>query len=342
MTGDQRPANSTRPLNESLDIDLALQAAGLGVWEMNPITKQVRWDERCRQLFGIHSHPVVFQDTLAFIHPEDVDRVNLAVQWALNPASDGNYQLTYRTLGEDGRVRWIQSTGRRYLDQTGQPIRFAGVAQEVTEQAETRQREAAVHQLAQRQQRIYEAITASTPDLMYVFDFTYRFTYANQALLAMWGKTWEESIGKTLLENGYEPWHARMHEQEIDRVVVTKQPIRGEVSFPHATLGSRIYDYVFAPVLNDQGEVEAVAGTTRDITDLKRAQEIKEEAQRQLLALFEQSPVGLATYSADEALVIQWANAFFGELVARPPRLLPANPCWKPCLNSKGRGLINS
>ncbi|KQS91662.1 hypothetical protein ASG21_04130 [Chryseobacterium sp. Leaf394] len=89
----------------------------------------------------------------------------------------------------------------------------------------------------------------------------------------MWGKTWEASVGKTLLENGYESWHATMHEKEIDEIKNTKLPIRGEVSFPHATLGKRIYDYIFTPVLDKDGELVAVAGATRDVTDRKNWEE---------------------------------------------------------------------
>src|ERR1700761_4337880 len=94
----------------------------------------------------------------------------------------------------------------------------------------------------------------------------------------MWGKNWDDAIGKGLRENGYEEWHAQMHEREIDHVVATKASVRGEVSFPHAVLGKRIYDYILIPVLNEQGEVEAVAGTTRDITERKN-----HEQQLQLL-----------------------------------------------------------
>lgn len=130
---------------------------------------------------------------------------------------------------------------------------------------------------AEQRRRLYETITSSTPDLIYVFDLNYQFIYANEALLAMWGLTWEESIGKRLLEVGYEPWHAEMHEREIDQIVVTRQPIRGEVSFPHATLGRRIYDYILVPVLNAEGHVEAVAGTTRDITSLRELSRQKDE-----------------------------------------------------------------
>ena len=124
-----------------------------------------------------------------------------------------------------------------------------------------------------QQKRIYETITSGTPDLMYVFDLEYRFTYVNSALLQMWGKTWDKAVGKGLRENGYEEWHAQMHEREIDHIRATKQSVRGEVSFPHATLGKRIYDYILIPVLSQEGEVEAVAGTTRDVTERKLLEE---------------------------------------------------------------------
>lgn len=125
---------------------------------------------------------------------------------------------------------------------------------------------------AERRTRLYESFLNNTPDLAYVFDLQYRFIYANSVLLQMWGKTWDEAIGKTCLELGYEPWHADMHSREIDQVVATKQPIRGEVPFA-GTFGRRIYEYIFVPVLGPDGEVEAVAGTTRDTTERQQAEQ---------------------------------------------------------------------
>ena len=123
-----------------------------------------------------------------------------------------------------------------------------------------------------RQRRIYEAALSNTPDLVYVFGRDHRFVYANEALLRMWGKTREEAIGRNCLELGYEPWHAEMHDREIEQVVATRRSIRGEVPFTGAD-GRRIYDYIFAPVLGANGDVVAVAGTTRDITERQEAEQ---------------------------------------------------------------------
>lgn len=121
--------------------------------------------------------------------------------------------------------------------------------------------------------RAFDALLQATPDLLYVFDRQHRFIYANDALLAMWGMSWEQAQFKTCLEIGYEPWHAAMHDEEIDRVIATRQPIRGDVPFPHHQKGLRIYDYIFTPVIGLDGEVEAVAGTTRDVTDRRQHEE---------------------------------------------------------------------
>ncbi|RZA29590.1 MAG: GAF domain-containing protein, partial [Lysobacteraceae bacterium] len=59
---------------------------------------------------------------------------------------------------------------------------------------------------SEQRRRLYETFLSNTPDLAYVFDLEHRFTYANEVLLTMWGRSWEESIGKTCLELGYEPW----------------------------------------------------------------------------------------------------------------------------------------
>lgn len=163
------------------------------------------------------------------------------------------------------------------LKEAGAIIGIMDVATEVTEQVLARQKVEAAKQEIEKQKRLYEAISNNTPDLQYIFDLNYQFIFANEALLAMWGQSKEEALGKGMRELGYEEWHAAMHEREIDQIVDTRQPLRGVVTFPHAELGRRVYDYLLVPVLNEKGEVEAVAGTTRDITEIKQAAALLEK-----------------------------------------------------------------
>ncbi|WP_158798832.1 PAS domain S-box protein [Pedobacter sp. L105] len=220
------------------------------------------------------------------IHPEDMEKVKAAIADAIREKKI--FQLEHQVLRADGTPGWTFSRAVPILDDQGEILEWFGTASDITERkkAEEGVNEWRAH--SDQQKRVYETITSNTPDLMYVFDLNYRFTYANTALLSMWGKTWDNAIGKGLLENGYEPWHAEMHEREIDKIKLFKKPIRGEVSFPHATLGRRVYDYILTPVLNEQGEVEAVAGTTRDITERKQWEDSLANSAEELQAINEE------------------------------------------------------
>ncbi len=166
-----------------------------------------------------------------------------------------------------------------------------------------------------RQRRLYEAILTNTPDLAYVIDLEHRFIYANEGLLKMWGKTLDEAIGRTFLELGYEPWHAAMHDREIDEVAATKRPIRGEVPFT-GTFGRRIYDYLMVPVVGADGQVEAVAGTTRDVTEHKKSEEALRQARSQLETALLAGEIG--TYVWDIAADRLYGDSNFTALFGVP------------------------
>ncbi len=166
---------------------------------------------------------------------------------------------------------------------------------------------------ADRQKRLYETVLTNTPDFMYVFSLDHKVIYANDSLIRMWGRGYEGAIGKTFLEIGYEPWHAEMHDREIDQVRATRQPVRGEVPF-NGTLGRRQYDYIFVPVFGADGEVEAVAGTTRDVTDRKEYEERLRQSESRLAGIFQQAPIFMCVLRGEQH-VFEMANDRFYSLV---------------------------
>lgn len=198
--------------------------------------------------------------------------------WDEYPGLDGSeFEKVYRRAAREGTTETLTAyypDHERYYEvnvfpaQNGITVYFRNVTRRIS----TEENLMDVQRETERQRRLYEAILSNTPDLAYVWGLDHRFIYVNEGLLKMWGKTWNEAIGKNCLELGYEPWHAAMHDREIDEVAATKKPVRGEVPFT-GTFGRRIYDYILVPVFNADGEVEAVAGTTRDVTDLKKIQE---------------------------------------------------------------------
>jgi len=131
---------------------------------------------------------------------------------------------------------------------------------------------------SERLRRMYETTLDSTPDFFYVFDLEHRAIYANEALRKVWGVA--DVRGKRWMDLGYEQWHADLHDSEIERVIATRAPIRSEIPFT-GTNGTRVYDYIFAPVFGSAGEVVAIAGVTRDVTERQAAEQaVREQAAR--------------------------------------------------------------
>ena len=213
-----------------------------------------------------------------YIHPEDQALVLESINEAIRTKSP--FELEHRVLRVDGSLGWTYSRAIPILDASGSIVEWFGTASDVTRRKLAEAERERLAALSERQRRIYEAALSNTPDLVYIFDLDHRFIYANEALLAMWGRSREDANGKTCLELGYEPWHAEMHDREIDQVVATRRPIRGEVPFT-GTNGRHIYDYIFVPVVDTAGNVVAVAGSTRDVTERQAAeQEIRAQSER--------------------------------------------------------------
>lgn len=124
-----------RLLEESEErIRLAAEAAAIGTWDFNPETNELRWDDRCRALFGVSPGKAVsYEDTfLAGLHPEDRERAHRAVQAAIAPEGSPHYDIEYRTIGiEDGVERWIAAKGGA-LFKDGKAIRFIGTVLDIS------------------------------------------------------------------------------------------------------------------------------------------------------------------------------------------------------------------
>lgn len=214
-----------------------------------------------------------------YIPPDDQAKVRETIAEAIRQKK--MFALEHRVFQVDGTLGWTFSRAIPIRGRRGEIREWFGAASDITAR---KRAEEALHDVVKRlgrQHRFYDTILSSTTDLIYVFDLNHRFAYANAALLKMWGRTADDALGKNCLELGYEPWHAAMHDREIDQVIATRQPIIGEVPFS-GTYGRRIYEYIFVPVLGEAGEVEMVAGVTRDVTDRRAAEDRLRESEERL------------------------------------------------------------
>lgn len=125
----------------------------------------------------------------------------------------------------------------------------------------------------EQQARVFDITLSSITDFAYTFDLQGRFAYVNQALLDLWGLKLEEAIGKNFYELKYPDELAGRLQRQIQQVIDTKQGLTDETPYTSPTGAGGYYEYIFSPVFDAQGRVEAVAGSTRDITERKRVEE---------------------------------------------------------------------
>ena len=140
FVGVQNDVTGRRRIEEALKgsedrLRLAVEATGLGTWDFDPVTQELRWDERCRAMFGLPPEAGVdYGVFLAGLHPDDRERVDEEVRRALDPEGGGEYDVEYRTVGlRDGIERWVSARGQAYFDETGRAVRFIGTVLDVTE-----------------------------------------------------------------------------------------------------------------------------------------------------------------------------------------------------------------
>jgi PAS domain S-box-containing protein len=112
---------------------LALDAARMGIWEWNILTKQVSWSDRNEQLFGIA--PGSFRGTydafLESVHPEDRELVNQSISRAV--AQKLPYEQEYRIVWPDGSIHWMVVKSQLFDDESGKTVRMIGTTLDISD-----------------------------------------------------------------------------------------------------------------------------------------------------------------------------------------------------------------
>ena len=182
-----------------------------------------------------------------------------------------------------------------------------------TDISERKQAEATLQQTAaalERQLRQLDAITAAVPDFIYTFALSGRFTYISQALLDLWQKPAAAALGKNFFELDYPAELAARLQQQIQQVIETRQPLKDETPYTSA-VGTRAYEYIFVPMFDATGAVEAVAGVTRDITERKQAEATLRESEQRFRLMADAVPQIVWLTDAEgrvEFFNKQWSN----------------------------------
>ncbi|GMU51448.1 MAG: hypothetical protein AMXMBFR33_05940 [Candidatus Xenobia bacterium] len=165
----------------------AQRLGGLGCWEMDLQTGELRWSAETCALFGLRpgDFPGDYEAFRQMVLPDDGPC--LARNLEIADATGGRIEHEYRIRRADGEVRWMLERGQVELGFDGRPWRRAGVIMDITE------RKVVEAQAGQLHTRAYAAFRDAAIG-MNVVNLEGRFILANAAYCAMLGYSEQELL----------------------------------------------------------------------------------------------------------------------------------------------------
>jgi PAS domain S-box-containing protein len=171
-------------------IDMALEAARVGIWEWFMKTDTVRWSKIVYQIFGVtkKEFKVDLNSYRKLVHPDDRGVLKLAIQETL--ANKKIYYVQHRVIWPDGTIKWVEASGNGIWNKQGEMIKLTGTAQDISER-----KKAETHSFESEQS--YKTLFNSVEEAIYIQDNEGTFIDVNEGACKMYGYDKSEFIGQS-------------------------------------------------------------------------------------------------------------------------------------------------
>ena len=278
-------AQSLRELSDRLTEAQSL--AHVGSWSVDVVTGSRIWSDELYRLLG-HEPGAFEPDQERFferLHPDDADRVRAAFDEQLSMTQA--WQDEFRIILPNGDVRWLTARTAPVLGQAGEVLRIHGTSQDVTER---KQAEAQLRFQAHLLDAVGEAVIAADLDGIVI--------YWGPGAEELYGWRAQEAQGRKItemiptVEGSYDAADLMGRRERGERWAGTMSLVRRDGS-------TFVAEITRTAVLDEEGRVVALIGTSSDVSerekaigDLERAHLSAEEALMLLSTLQAEAPVG--------------------------------------------------
>lgn len=259
-----------------VDVNHAMEAAGIGIWHWDLASGQVHLSSQARILLGCRADgPLGYADFLALVHPEDRSHFDGALR--RHAAAGAAVDVDFRTALPEASGQWI-SARKRGLKGENLPRSATGLLTDVS-----------AYKHAEAQNSRFAAVINSSEDAIVGKTLDGIITDWNSGAEAIFGYSAAEMVGTTisrLMPEG----------QKDESGKILERVRRGERVEHFETLRRRkdgeIIDISVSvsPVWDHAGRLIGAAKVARDITASKRAQAALREREAHLQSILDTVP----------------------------------------------------
>jgi diguanylate cyclase (GGDEF)-like protein/PAS domain S-box-containing protein len=231
------------------------------------------------------------------IHPDDRKPVLDGTREAMRRGESIDYE--YRVICADGRVLWVRDRSCFIKNDNGQPLCWQGVIIDITERKE-------IIQALKVSETRYRQLFENANDIIYVHDLKGNYISINQAAEKIFGYTQEEALSMNM-KDITAPEYLKLVKQKLSKKLdgTTGQTVY-EVDCITKS-GERISLEVNSSVIVKDGTAIAVQGIARDITERKKADDLRRESEEKFRTVAETASDAIITIDQNGA--ISYVNA---------------------------------
>jgi PAS domain S-box-containing protein len=240
-----------------------LTHAGSWVWNED---RTAAFSDECYRIYGFNpaEGTPACERRLEQVHPEDRLKLKETIERAIVEKAD--YDVDFRILLPDGKVKWIHTVGHPVFTSSGDLVQFLGSSTDITE------RKQAEKKLKEQEMELRQMLDL-TPQYLGVLGADGCPIYANQASLDYLGMTLEEWQQRGGIGDEVHPDDVERVRTELERALSTGSAVEIEERVRRGDGSFRWILSRCSPVHDENGQLTRLYLASVDIHDRKTAEE---------------------------------------------------------------------